>query len=568
MGPSDVAAKGIRAYANCDDAYVVWRYDAAIPACRGFALYKQLHGKDPEPVHTFAPFVGQPKAEGEWQPSTRWPIQKFAWTDVGARSGDVARYRVVPMVGTAADLHELEELASDWTDEISVTAQASGELSAFFNRGVLATQSVARRLAGDEPWRKRLKLMINTPGDSTRNYLSGELRPALLKVLDDAKTAGDIVHAALFELADPELRQRLEALGAQANVVLSNGDKADGDENADARAALRAAGVHVHDRMTGSRLGHNKFLVITAADGKAKRVWTGSTNWTVNGLCTQVNNAVLIDNEDVARYYRAHWDALVAAGNGFPDALVDGDDIRQNANLEHGSIGTWFAPTHNTVDLADARALIAAAGHGILFLMFNPGRRDTLFNAIMDRADPQSEHYDAGLYVHGVLNQDPEAGAKEPALVGLIHRGQLDEADPDIVLPSQVDERFSFWDQEVNRYSLVMVHSKVIVLDPFGETPIVMTGSHNLGPRASSKNDDNLNIISGVSSLAAAYATNIMAVYNAYRWRYVRSQRAQAKGQQWQGPEDNDSWQDSYYSGPDADAKQRELAFWLGEEPA
>src|SRR5438105_15719189 len=104
---------------------------------------------------------------------------------------------------------------------------------------------------------------------------------------------------------------------------------------------------------------------------------------------------------------------------------------------------------------------------------------------------------------------------------GLIHRGQLDEADPDIVLPSKVDSRFSFWDPEISRFSLVMVHSKVIVLDPFGPAPVVMTGSHNLGPRASSKNDDNLNLISGVPQLAAAYATNIMAVYNAFRWRYV-----------------------------------------------
>ena len=83
-----------------------------------------------------------------------------------------------------------------------------------------------------------------------------------------------------------------------------------------------------------------------------------------------------------------------------------------------------------------------------------------------------------------------------------------------------------------------MIHSKVVVLDPFGPNPVVMTGSHNLGPRASVKNDDNLNLISGAPELAAAYATHIIAVYNAYRWRYVRSHAAKEAGQEWAGPED------------------------------
>ena len=74
-----------------------------------------------------------------------------------------------------------------------------------------------------------------------------------------------------------------------------------------------------------------------------------------------------------------------------------------------------------------------------------------------------------------------------------------------------------------------------------------------------------LTIITGVPKLAAAYATNVRAIYDAYRWRYVRSDKAKQVGDEWSGPEDNDTWQDSYFTGPDAPAKQRELSFWLGE---
>ncbi|HET9676038.1 MAG TPA: phospholipase D-like domain-containing protein, partial [Solirubrobacterales bacterium] len=517
----------IRAYANCDDAFVVWRYPESIPGCRGFALFRRPEGGDPAPVQTFVPFAGEAKQEGEHRPSTEWPIQRFAWADVFARNGETLSYRVVPMVGEAGSLTEKEDLASPWSPPVAVSPDAGDGLSAFFNRGVLATQAISRRLKDEKSWTQSIREMIATPGNDTREYLSGELRLAMRKLLAEAHDSGAHIYAALFELDDPELIADLCALKSRAHVILANGDDDKGDENETARKELHEGGVEVHDRMTGSRLAHNKFLVYCDPPDSPQRVWTGSTNWTQTGLCTQVNNGLLIADEDVAHYYKTQWESLLKAGDEFPDDLVTGNSEERDAELKTSrKIGTWFAPVHDRVDLAAAEELIASAEEGILFLFFNPGPKETLFNAIMDRADPTSPHYDEKLYVHGVLNQDPQAGSKDPALVGLIHRGQLDEADPDIVLPSKVDERFAGWDKEIDRLSLVMVHSKVILLDPFGKRPVLMTGSHNLGKRASEKNDDNLNIVVGESRLAAAYATNIIAVYNNYRWRYVRSHAA------------------------------------------
>jgi phosphatidylserine/phosphatidylglycerophosphate/cardiolipin synthase-like enzyme len=556
----------IAARANCDDVYVVWRYPAPVEECRGFALYRKAENGDVEPVQTFVPFSGESHESGEHRPSTEWPIQRFGWTDVFAQPGKTLSYRVVPMVGAAGSLKEAEDQASPWTDPIEVTASAGNGLSAYFNRGVLATQAMARRLKGEEPWTKKLAHMIETPEDPTRDFLSGELRLAMRRILAEVKANPEAtLYAALFELDDPELIEDLEALGPRAHVILANGPKAKRDKSKEAREGLREAKVEVHDRMVEGGLAHNKFLVICDPDGSPRRVWTGSTNWSMTGLCTQVNNGILIDNEEVAIYYREYWDALLKAKSEFTKELTDGNDAKRAADLKGGTIGTWFTRVHDTVDLADARELIAAAKQGVLFLFFFPGRKETLFNAVMDRADPTSAHYDAELYVHGVVNQDPESGSKDESLIGLIHRGQLDEADPDIVLPSKVDKRFASWEEELLQLDIVKVHSKVIVLDPFGEKPVVMTGSHNLGPRASSKNDDNLNLIAGAPALAAAYATHIISVYNAYRWRYVRSQRAKDAGNDWDGPEDGKAWQEKYYGDEEGPPKQRELAFWLGE---
>jgi phosphatidylserine/phosphatidylglycerophosphate/cardiolipin synthase-like enzyme len=107
---------------------------------------------------------------------------------------------------------------------------------------------------------------------------------------------------------------------------------------------------------------------------------------------------------------------------------------------------------------------------------------------------------------------------------------------------------------------MVNVHSKVIVIDPFGENPVVMTGSHNLGFKASSENDDNLIIFEGNAPLAAAYAINIVAIFQTYRWNsYVQAHRADPKV--WHGLVDNDTWQASYLQGDDL----AELKFWTAE---
>ena len=113
-----------------------------------------------------------------------------------------------------------------------------------------------------------------------------------------------------------------------------------------------------------------------------------------------------------------------------------------------------------------------------------------------------------------------------------------------------------------------MVHSKIVVIDPFGSHPVVMTGSHNMGPKASGVNDENLLIIEGDSALASQYASKIMEIYNQYRWR--ASQQQSSEGPRWQGLADDDKWQ---IGTPGVDARTQaydkrrvhELNFWFGK---
>jgi phosphatidylserine/phosphatidylglycerophosphate/cardiolipin synthase-like enzyme len=227
-----------------------------------------------------------------------------------------------------------------------------------------------------------------------------------------------------------------------------------------------------------------------------------------------------------------------------------------------------------------ARKLIQNAKEGALFLFFNPGKiadgedGETLLQTVVERMKPATAYFSKDLYVRGVVNQkiagltgndesadphDPNA-ATSPVLLYGEHAAKPVQAPKSVLVPAAIKAKFAGWEKELLSMG-VMVHSKVVILDPFGDYPVVMTGSHNLGTKASRANDDNLVIIEGAAArpLAIAYAVNIIAIYQEYRWRnYVATHSAQASV--WHGLVDDDKWQDGHLV-----SDRAELMFWLNK---
>jgi hypothetical protein len=96
------------------------------------------------------------------------------------------------------------------------------------------------------------------------------------------------------------------------------------------------------------------------------------------------------------------------------------------------------------------------------------------------------------------------------------------------------------------------------VIDPFSDDCTVITGSHNLGFRASHNNDENMVIIRGHRGLAQAYACHVLDIYDHYAWRFLLKEHPEIFGQPLQP---DDTWQERYIIG--ADEKSPELRFWL-----
>jgi phosphatidylserine/phosphatidylglycerophosphate/cardiolipin synthase-like enzyme len=579
-------------HAGSDEAFIAWTADF-IPDCRGFALKRRIKrskgspaspnttseagadGFADEVVASWVGFAGGPEVEpGTREPTTTWPIQKYLWSDFAVRGGDVVSYQVTPMVGTWNALAEQSSLASPWSKAQTIGATTEGNISCYFNRGIVASQWLARQLPSDPDPKKdttakglALTKIIATPGNPTRNFLGGGVRDKLVSLLTETNKKKGHIYAALFELDDPELVPLLAAFGKRAHLVLGNGSvkKKGEDENKDARKIVKQA-CDVRDRFSAPRaLAHNKFLVICGPDKKPAAVWTGSTNWTKTGLCTQANNALLIQNAAVAAAYVEQWTALAKAKDATPDSLREADATPRKP-IRGKPFTLWFTPMTEPNDLEQAAALIAGAKQGLLFLMFNPGPRGTLLNDIIELASPSSPNYNPALYIQGVVNQNPGTD-KNP--VTLFNRGDRIDANADVVLPAAINAQSKYWVEELLKLprAHAMVHSKVVVVDPFGDHPVVMTGSHNLGPKASGVNDENFVIIENNGALASDYATKIMEIYNQYRWR--ASQQTTPQESKWSGLADNDRWQ---IDTPGADDKtqaydvrrKRELDFWFG----
>ncbi len=234
----------VRVYHNGDDVFIAWKPEGIIPDCRGFALLRRRNGIE-EMVSTWVGFAGQAHEEGERRVSTNWPIQKYQWTDYMANPGDKVQYRVIPMVGPNKDnLRPDADTTSDWTAEVELTHQFAPNIEAYFNRGIVAAQWVSRRLGvdADDVKAKKLRTVIETPGDPFREYLFGPLGARLFELLAAAAKEKSEVYAALYELEDEQLETALEKLGKRAHVVLANGSvkKKGEDQNKKARERLAA----------------------------------------------------------------------------------------------------------------------------------------------------------------------------------------------------------------------------------------------------------------------------------------------------------------------------------------
>ncbi|MDB5377215.1 MAG: Phosphatidylserine/phosphatidylglycerophosphate/cardiolipin synthase [Rubritepida sp.] len=561
----------IRAYGNSDDAFIAWSPGDFIQECRGFQLERarraKAGGEKVDIVENRTGFAKDKPKAGERRPSSDWPFQRFNWTDHAVDVGNQVRYRVTAIIRKPNGKLG-PDVASPWTPWLTLSPEAGDGFSCYFNRGLILSQFVARYLRDNNLTPGKLKSGLRKSADPKfRAFLQGDLGARLIKLLEDAKvTDAQTIYAALYELDDEILEQGIIDVGARFNLVLANGSDKAGDGNKDARAHLNKEGIVTIDRLLRSKgLGHNKFVVVSDASGP-KSVWTGSTNWSTTGLCTQINNALLIENAAVAKQFLAQWKRLRDASPpnldpaNFPPALMKSNDTPHTVNVGPAKVTLWFTRTSDGRDMDALRKIISDAKSSVQFLMFTPGKAG-LHTLAGQRANEKSMYVRGVVSTLGQTKAESEQDVLDVQLVSSDHAFKPDRYT--VVQPQGEGGAIGPWIAEVTRSDFLssvghaIVHSKILVIDALTDHPIVVTGSHNFSAPASDSNDENLVIVRGHKALARAYAAHVMSVYQHYRYRsYVREMVAAGKTP-WSALDDNDQWLKL-----ELKSKAQEIDFW------
>ncbi|ELX10220.1 phospholipase D/transphosphatidylase [Janthinobacterium sp. HH01] len=518
----------LQVIANSDDALLAWTPDPWSDDIVGFRLerkdlltgnIKVLNNRIPaSSAGTAVPAGGIA--------STDSPIRRCMWMDHDVEQAGKAAYRVTPMTAGANGaggflLREAE--ASDWVAAQAADTPSEG-VSVYFNRGTIMSQVVTRLAGGEVSVKslKALKAQLAEPGYPGRRYLAGQARHALLDFMANADRRGNHIYAALYELNDPELIAGLKAFGERCHLLLGNGTSTFDDTAHE----LEAGGVIVKHRDlshkgASSPSVHNKFVVeVETAGGQAQRVLTGSTNWTTTGLCTQLNNVLVVERPVTANRFYQQWRQLAEVGDDMPDALR----VANGRPTDDGKVTTLFAATKAQAEFAPVLEAIANAKQGVLFLMFMPGQ-SPLLQALLARVTETDAPYIRG--VVSAVTQSEKGVVTEHNAQVIANGADLKRFHNEVLKPDGVPPaNLPAWALEEFQRSMYLsaglnaiIHSKTLVIDPFSDDCMVVTGSHNFSPAASSKNDENLVIIRGDKALAQAYAVHIEGVYDHFAWR-------------------------------------------------
>ncbi len=270
-------------------------------------------------------------------------------------------------------------------------------------------------------------------------------------IADDIRQAQLQVDVAAFDLdAEPIVNAliELEERGVTVRVVT---DEDNGDLSSIRR--LRRHGISVVEDKRRA-LMHDKFIVV---DGRY--IWTGSLNFTSNGVYCNNNNLVRIDSSRMAANYMAEMDEMY-------DERLFGPDSPQNTPNEKMTINgieveNYFGPERE-MSLNIARTVVSAQNE-ILFMAFS-FTDDQIGEAMLGRAD-------AGVTIRGVFEKtgSDTVFSYYPHLAasGMENVSVRTDGNPQIM------------------------HHKVFIIDR--ET--VIFGSFNFSDSANRKNDENIVIV-------------------------------------------------------------------------
>lgn len=494
----------------------------------GFAIeYREPGGERFYPLKNRLAF---PSADGSVDPNRLStllsPIQKFRWVHFPRNAeldGDFV-YRVKPVYMNAKD--ELS-YGDEQTAAIELRRETyPGKCNVTFTRGFVSSQAFVDRYVAHGPIAQLLPgtadaglTFVPTHPDAAEAlpWMGFEARSAILEVLDaavaDAKAE---VRVVAYDLNEPEIVGRLEALGPRLQILIDDDGAHGSPTSAEAQAAARlaaSAGAANVKRQHLGQLQHNKTIVV---DGpKVKAVVCGSTNFSWRGLYVQANHAIVLRGKKPVQVFAAafagYWTATkVATFAGSPSARwndlgLSGIDAKVTFS-PHAAANAMLESV--AADVAKTKSSLL---YSLAFLYQTPGKL---------RDDIAALTADAHRFVYGISDRKVGGGldVQKPG-------GNVIPVYPAELTPADTPEPFR---SEPKGGAGIRMHHKFLVVDFDKPTAHVWCGSYNFSSTADTKNGENLLLLRD-RRIAVAFMIEAVRLFDHYHFRVAQKEAKAAK---------------------------------------
>jgi len=484
-------------------------------------------------------------AAGTPVPLDEHPVQSFLWADYTAKPLTTYAYRVVPMYGTPKNLTARDDLATtvliETEPEIGPNVGSSTRHDIYFNRGVIGSQAYSRQFPDEDP-------NPDQPGSAPMKWLSRGLYEALIAFIGRAKNEHFALRCAFYEFrylpVAIVLRKVVDA-GADVKIVYdAESSYKEENEQTLMRASLLQSDIRI-PRTVSEGIRHNKFIVLLE-DNQPIAVWTGSTNISDGGIFGHSNVGHIVWDKNVADAYLQYWKRL--ADNLTPTKLRSKN--RQAIPTPQGK-----TPKNSVVPLFSARdekestetlqwyadRMDEAKKLVCFTVAFN---LDEVFQKVISKENDVLRYIvkDDDLGDGEIIGQDKD--------VLFAAGGRFDEG----ALKNFLGER----DNPLN--SNDYIHTKIMLVDPLSDDPLVVSGSANFSRPSQRTNDENMLIIRGDTRVADIYFGEFMRVFDHHYARYiVRKLQEKDSGDPSAGylKDTADEWVRPYFNEKSYKAKRR-----------
>lgn len=484
--------------------------------------------------------------------SVNAPFHKFRWVHVPG----LDHQGLEPVMGTYTytvtprycdDDGSLLALDADSSTsvEILVDAFEKGSLQLAFTRGYVQSQAYTNRFGSKVRIIPRdADLLYDTSAVAGTNpdgeeftydeeyaWLGFSARRAIFALLDEVLDDEELkLDLFAYDLSEPDIMKKLLELAKQGRVrvILDNAalhhnkDKPEPEDEFEEKFEQAAKGAAAITRGKFGRYAHHKVMVVSDADG-AKKVLTGSTNFSASGLYINSNHVLIFDDELTAQKYadlfQQVWDDEVKAAPFIasplsaeefspPKAVKPPRTISFSPHTEEVAAGLLDA----IVERVDAETGVQDATASVLFAVMGLEGSGSVYPALKEI------HKDDGVFSYGVSDDPGGIALYVPdQTTGVLVTGT--PTGTKLPPPFNQVPSLGFYHQ---------VHHKFVICGFNGEDPVVYCGSSNLALAGEKVNGDNLIEIRD-GDVAIAFALEALALVDHFQFLNRLSEHGRKK---------------------------------------